>query len=42
MIKLSRMGWRGHVARMDRKRNAYIVLVGNSKQTDPLKDSHID
>jgi len=27
---------------MDRKKNAYIVLVGKSKQTDPLKDSHID
>jgi hypothetical protein len=36
------MDWRGHVESMDRKRIAYIVLVGNSKQTEPLKDSYMD
>jgi len=42
MVKLRRMGWRQHVAYMDRKRNAYTVLVGNSKQINPLEDSHMD
>jgi hypothetical protein len=29
MIKLVRMRWTGHVARMGEKRNAYRILVGN-------------
>jgi hypothetical protein len=28
MIKLRRMRWAGHVARMREKRNAYRILVG--------------
>jgi hypothetical protein len=28
IIKLRRMGWTGHVARMGEKRNAYRLLVG--------------
>jgi hypothetical protein len=36
VIKL-RMGWGGHVACMDRKRNAYIDLVGESERKRPLK-----
>jgi hypothetical protein len=40
MLNLRRMGWTGHVACMDRKRNVYMVFGWNCKQTDPLKDSH--
>jgi hypothetical protein len=29
MIKSRRMRWAGHVARMRKKRNAYMILVGN-------------
>jgi hypothetical protein len=28
MIKSRRMGWAGHLARMEAKRNAYGILVG--------------
>jgi hypothetical protein len=29
MMKSRRMRWTGHVARMEEKRNAYRILVGN-------------
>jgi hypothetical protein len=29
IIKSTRMGWAGHVARIGEKRNAYRLLVGN-------------
>jgi hypothetical protein len=35
MIKLRRMRWAGHIARM-RKRNAYRILVGNPEGKRPL------
>jgi len=36
MIKLRRMGWAGHVARMGDRRNAYTVLVGRPEGRRPL------
>jgi hypothetical protein len=36
MIKLRRMRWTGHVARMGEKRNAYRLLVGKSEERRPL------
>jgi hypothetical protein len=33
MIKLRRMRWAGHVARMGEKRNAYRILVGKPEET---------
>jgi hypothetical protein len=36
MIKLRRMRWAGHVARMGKKRNAYRILVGNPEGKRPL------
>jgi hypothetical protein len=36
MIKSRRMKWAGHVARMGEKRNAYVILVGNSERKRPL------
>jgi hypothetical protein len=35
MIILRRMGWTGHVARME-KRNAYRILLGNPEGKRPL------
>jgi hypothetical protein len=37
MIKLKRMRWAWHVARMRRKRNAYRILVGKPKGEIPLE-----
>jgi hypothetical protein len=34
IIKLRRMGWAGHVARMWEKRNAYRILVGRPEDED--------
>jgi hypothetical protein len=31
MIKLRRIRWAGHVARIEEKRNAYRILVGKSE-----------
>jgi hypothetical protein len=31
IIRLRRMRWAGHVARMGEKRNVYRLLVGNSE-----------
>jgi hypothetical protein len=31
IIKSSRMGWMGHIARMGEKRNSYRLLVGKQK-----------
>jgi hypothetical protein len=36
MIKSRRMGWAGHVARMEAKRIAYRVLVGKPEGKGPL------
>jgi hypothetical protein len=36
IIKLSRMRWPGHVARMGEKRNAYRLLVGKLEWKRPL------
>jgi hypothetical protein len=32
MMKLMRMRWAGHVARMGEKRNAYRILVGRLRR----------
>jgi hypothetical protein len=37
IIKSRRMRWKGHVARMGEKRNAYRLLVGKSEEKRPLK-----
>jgi hypothetical protein len=36
IIKSKRMRWRGHVARMGEKRNAYRILVGKPEGKRPL------
>jgi hypothetical protein len=36
IIKLRRMMWAGHVARMGEKRNVYRLLVGKSEGKRPL------
>jgi hypothetical protein len=36
IIKLRRMRWAGHVARMGEKRNVYSLLVGKSEGKRPL------
>jgi hypothetical protein len=36
VIKLRRMGWMGHVARMGKGRGVYRVLVGNPEGKRPL------
>jgi hypothetical protein len=36
VIKSRRMRWAAHVARMEEKRNAYRILVGNPEGTRPL------
>jgi hypothetical protein len=36
IIKLRRMRWAGHVARMGEKRNAYRLLVGKPEGKRPL------
>ena len=36
VIKSRRMGWAGHVARMDEERGVYRVLVGKSEGKRPL------
>jgi transcription termination factor 2 len=36
MIKLRRMRWAGHVARMEGTRNAYRILVGKPVGKRPL------
>jgi hypothetical protein len=35
-MKLMRMRWAGHVARMGEKRNAYRILVGKPEGKRPL------
>jgi hypothetical protein len=37
IIKLRRMRWAGHVARMGEKRNVYRLLVGKSEGKRPLR-----
>jgi hypothetical protein len=36
IIKSRRMRWAGHVARMEEKRNAYMLLVGKPEGNRPL------
>lgn len=36
MIKLSKMGWAGHVAPIGAKRNAYKILVRKPEEDRPL------
>jgi hypothetical protein len=36
IIKSRRMRWAGHVARMEKKRNAYRLLVGKPEGKSPL------
>jgi hypothetical protein len=36
MIKSRRMRWTGHVARIEAKRNAYMILVGKPEGKRPL------
>jgi hypothetical protein len=36
MIKSRTMRWAGHIARMEAKRNAYRILVGNPEGKIPL------
>jgi hypothetical protein len=36
IIKSMRMRWVGHVARMEAKRNAYRILLGNPERKRPL------
>jgi hypothetical protein len=36
MIKLSRMGWAGHVARVEERKNVYRVLVRNPEGKRPV------
>jgi hypothetical protein len=36
MIKLRRVRWAGHVARMEAKRNAYRLLMGKPEGKMPL------
>jgi hypothetical protein len=36
MIKSRRMGWAGHVARMEKKMSAYRILVGKPEGKRPL------
>jgi hypothetical protein len=36
IIKLRRMRWAGHVARMGEKRNAYTLLMGKPEGKRPL------
>jgi len=38
MMKSSRMSWVMYVACMVEKRNAFIFLVGNPRERDPLED----
>jgi len=36
VIELRRIGWAGHIARMEKIRNAYKILVEKSKGSGPL------
>ena len=42
VIKLRRMRWAGHVARMGERRGVYRVLVGKREERDHLEDTGID
>jgi len=43
VIKSKRMGWAGNVARMGKKRRAYMVFWwGNLRDRDHLKDPGVD
>ena len=42
VIKSRKMGWAGHVARMEERRGVYWVLVGNLRERDHLEDPGVD
>jgi hypothetical protein len=42
LIKLRRMRWTGHVARMEERRGAYRILVGRLREGDHLGDPGVD
>ena len=42
VIKLRRMRWVGHVARMGERKAVYSVLVGKLRESDHLGDTGID
>jgi len=42
VIKLRRIGWAGHVARMGEERGVYRVLLGNLWKRDQWGDLGID
>ena len=37
VIKSRRLGWAGHVGRMEERRGAYSVLVGKPERRRPLR-----
>jgi hypothetical protein len=41
MIKSRRMRWEGHVARMEERRNAYRILVGNPEGRNQWENQDI-
>jgi hypothetical protein len=41
MIKLRRMRWAGHVARMGEKKNAYRLLVESQRERDHKEDQDV-
>jgi hypothetical protein len=42
VIKLRRMRWAGHVARMKERRGVYMFLWGNLRERDHLGDPGVD
>jgi hypothetical protein len=42
VIKSRRLRWAGHVARMEERRDAYRVSVGNLRAGDHLEDPGVD
>jgi len=42
LVKLTRMRWAGHVARMGESRGVYRVLVGKQEERDHLGDPGVD
>jgi hypothetical protein len=41
-IKLRKMGWAGHVARIEEMRYAYNILVGKPEGKTPLEELSVD
>jgi hypothetical protein len=42
VIKSRRMRWEGHIARMEERRGAFRLLVGNVRKRDHLEDLGLD